>query len=275
MHSRAFAFPSNFFLVGGYTAYKPSPGRGKEQTGAGTEAACKARFISSLPSRCLPKQHVCAMLQRAKHAAESTAMPGARTHDLITVVTGVAIAPLTYTTNLALGISPELALRQTAIVVGAHLLSGIMFSPDLDLDSAIDNRWGVFYWLWRPYMWIVPHRSRLLSHGLVIPPLLRLLYFYWMIVGLLIGSAWVLGRVGIVLPNFHLVVSDAVLGTIMRHPRDTWSFLIGFITGSAAHSVADWLVTGGKHYLRRLGFEVRYNDAQHDQWRGYRRRARY
>ena len=61
-----------------------------------------------------------------------------------------------------------------------------MFSPDLDLDSAIDDRWGIFFWIWRPYMWLVPHRSRLLSHGLVIAPLLRLLYFY-LVVLLLIG----------------------------------------------------------------------------------------
>ena len=204
-------------------------------------------------------------------------MPGAHTHDAITVATGVALAPLAYTTNLALGESADSALRLTALFVGAHLLSGIMFSPDLDLDSAIDNRWGVFYWIWRPYMWAVPHRSRWLSHGLVLPPLLRLFYFFWVVVGVLIGAAWVLGQVGIALPNFHLVVSDAVLGVVTRHPREVWSFLVGFVTGSAAHSVADWLVTGGKRYLRRFGFVVRIDLADHDRWRGYsrRRRARY
>jgi len=201
-------------------------------------------------------------------------MPGAHTHDLITVVTGVAIAPLTFSTNLALGIDAQLALQQTIIVVGAHLLSGIMFSPDLDLDSAIDNRWGIFYWIWRPYMWAVPHRSRWLSHGLVFPPLLRLFYFYWVVVGVLIGGAWALGRIGVTLPNFHLVVSDAVLGVVTRHPREVWSFLVGFVTGSAAHSVADWLVTGGKRYLRRFGFVVRFDLADHDRWRGYNRRRR-
>ena len=102
-------------------------------------------------------------------------MPGARTHDIITVATGLALAPLAYSTNIALELPPELALRHAALLAGAHMLSGIMFSPDLDLDSAIDNRWGIFFWIWRPYMWAVPHRSRWLSHGLLLPPLLRLL----------------------------------------------------------------------------------------------------
>src|SRR5690349_11132870 len=126
-------------------------------------------------------------------------MPGARTHDAITVVTGLALAPITYTALVGMGQPPDTAVRNTAILVGAHLLSGIMFSPDLDLDSAIDDRWGILFWIWRPYMWAVPHRSRLLSHGLVIAPLLRLLYFYLMVVLLLIASAWLLARVGIVL----------------------------------------------------------------------------
>ncbi|HET9222698.1 MAG TPA: metal-binding protein, partial [Roseiflexaceae bacterium] len=105
-------------------------------------------------------------------------MPGARAHDLITIVSGVALAPLTYSVLSQSGVAPDVALANTAILVGAHMLSGIMFSPDLDLDSRIDDRWGIFFWIWRPYMWFVPHRHRFLSHGLVISQLLRLFYFY-------------------------------------------------------------------------------------------------
>jgi len=202
-------------------------------------------------------------------------MPGAHTHDIITVATGAGLAPLAYSINLALGLDPGQAARQTALLVSAHLISGIMFSPDLDLDGAIDDRWGIFYWIWRPYMWVVPHRSRLLSHGLVIPPLLRLLYFYWVVMGLLVGSAWALGQIGISVPNLHLRVSDAVFGLVRDYPRETWSFVIGFITGSAAHSIADWLVTGGKRYLHRLGFRVVRDYSGHDRHHiPYRRRAR-
>lgn len=203
-------------------------------------------------------------------------MPGAHTHDIITVATGIGLAPVAYSANIALGLAPELALQMSALLVGAHMLSGIMFSPDLDLDGAIDDRWGIFYWIWRPYMWVVPHRSRLLSHGLVIPPLLRLLYFYWVIMGLLIASAWALAQLGVVVSDLHIRFSDAVFGVARDHPRATWSFIFGFITGSAAHSIADWLVTGGKRYVRRAGFRIVRDYSGHDYERGYsRRRARY
>jgi len=201
-------------------------------------------------------------------------MPGARTHDVITVATGLALAPIGYAALVGIGALPDAATRGAAILVGAHMLSGIMFSPDLDIDSAIDNRWGIFFWIWRPYMWIVPHRSRLLSHGLVIAPLLRLLYFYLMVVLLLIASAWLLARVGIALPDLHIRLGAALLGLMRDHPRETQAFAVGFITGSAAHSIADWLVTGGKHYLHRMGFRVTADYSGHDSWRPRYRRAR-
>jgi uncharacterized metal-binding protein len=202
-------------------------------------------------------------------------MPGARTHDVITVITGLALAPVSYSALLGMGLGADVAIRNTAILVGAHALSGIMFSPDLDLDSAIDDRWGIFFWIWRPYMWFVPHRSRLLSHGLVIAPLLRLLYFYAVVVGLLIGGAWLLGRVGIAIPDLHIRLREALLRLAREYPRETWSFVIGFITGSAAHSIADWLVTGGKRYLRGLGFRVTVDYSGHDGWHPrYQRGAR-
>lgn len=202
-------------------------------------------------------------------------MPGAHTHDIITVVTGLALAPVAYSTNTTLALPADQALRQAALLVGAHMLSGIMFSPDLDLDGAIDDRWGIFFWIWRPYMWAVPHRSRLLSHGLVIAPLLRLLYFYWVVIAVLISGAWILGQVGFAVPQLHTRVSDAVFGVVRDYPRETWSFVVGFITGSAAHSIADWLVTGGKRYLRRLGFRVVKDYAYHDYRQTPYRRARY
>jgi uncharacterized metal-binding protein len=201
-------------------------------------------------------------------------MPGARTHDVITVATGLALAPIGYAALVGIGALPDAATRGAAILVGAHMLSGIMFSPDLDIDSAIDNRWGIFFWIWRPYMWLVPHRSRLFSHGLVIAPLLRLLYFYLMVVLLLIASAWLLAYVGIALPDLHIRLGDALLGLMHDHPRETQAFVAGFISGSAAHSIADWLVSGGKRYLRRLGFRVTIDYSGHDGWQPRYRRAR-
>jgi uncharacterized metal-binding protein len=193
-------------------------------------------------------------------------LPGARTHDVITVVTGMALVPVGYGWVLHQSHASETAAVDTTLLVGAHLLSGIMFSPDLDIDSAIDNRWGMFYWIWRPYMWIVPHRSPLLSHGLVIPPLLRLLYFFAALALLYVGLAWGLGQIGVVLPDYYAQVADYLLSLVRTRPREVLAVLIGFVTGGAAHSIADWLVTDGKHLLHGVGIQVARDYSEHDDW---------
>ncbi|NJN18356.1 MAG: metal-binding protein [Oscillochloris sp.] len=193
-------------------------------------------------------------------------MPGARTHDVITVLSGAAIAPLVQSFQTYNGIAPEIAWRNTAILVGAHLLSGIMFSPDLDLDSAIDNRWGPFYWIWRPYMHLVPHRH-FWSHSLVISPLLRLGYFYLMLVLILVGGGWLLAQVGVIVPAYHRQLTDWILGLVRSYPQQTRAFLAGFITGSAAHTIADYLVTDGKRFLAYFGIRLRRSYRNHDRYR--------
>lgn len=185
-------------------------------------------------------------------------MPNARTHDAITIVTGVALAPFSYVTLLAQGHSPAVAGGGTLLLVGAHLLSGIMFSPDLDIDSAIDDRWGPLYWIWRPYMWLTPHR-RWFSHGLILPPLLRLLYFGGVLSLLWIVVAWLFAQIGIVVPRYHVYVTRYLLALIDAYPREAWLVAFGFITGGAAHTIADWLVTSGKNILRSLGLRVPKN----------------
>jgi len=200
-------------------------------------------------------------------------MPGAQTHDAITVASGIALAPLSYVALLNLSQPPSVAAANTLLLIGGHLLSGIMFSPDLDLDSRIDNRWGIFYWIWRPYMWVVPHRN-FWSHGLVLPPLLRFLYFYLVVIGLMILMAWVSGRLGLVVPDYPARLTTALLGIWRDHPREVLAFMAGFVTGGAAHTIADWLVTGGKHFLRRMGLRVVVRYDGHDQYIRYAQRRR-
>lgn len=185
-------------------------------------------------------------------------MPNAHTHDVITVVTGVALVPLGYFSLVVQGQPAEIASVDSVLLLGAHLLSGIMFSPDLDIDSAIDNRWGIFYWIWRPYMWLTPHR-RWFSHGLILPPLLRLLYFGGVLSLISIVLAWLFAQIGIVIPQYHLYVARYLWALIETYPREAWIFALGFITGGAAHSIADWLATGGKRFLRMVGLRVPHN----------------
>jgi uncharacterized metal-binding protein len=162
-------------------------------------------------------------------------------------------------------VDPANAVLNTGLLVGAHLLSGMMFSPDLDLDSAIDDRWGAFHWIWWPYTWLIPHRH-FWSHGLIVAPLLRLVYFYGVLNLLIFAVAWVLGQAGIIVANYHERLADAILLLVQQYPNQVLIFLLGFITGSAAHTAADWLVTGGKRYLTRLGYRPRREYLYHD-WR--------
>jgi uncharacterized metal-binding protein len=200
-------------------------------------------------------------------------MPGAQTHDAITVASGIALAPLSYVALLNLSQPTQVAAANTLLLIGGHLLSGILFSPDLDLDSRIDNRWGIFYWIWRPYMWAVPHRN-FWSHGLVLPPLLRLLYFYLVVIVLLLAMAWVGGRLGLVVPDYPARLTAALLRMWRDHPHEVLAFMAGFVTGGAAHTIADWLVTSGKHYLRRLGLRVAVQYANHDRYIRHSHRGR-
>jgi uncharacterized metal-binding protein len=194
-------------------------------------------------------------------------LPNARTHDAITIVTGLALAPLTYVAVLNQPQPPGVALINTALLTGAHLLSGMMFSPDLDIDSAIDNRWGIFHWIWRPYMWLVPHRHRWLSHGLVFSPLFRLAYFAAMVTLCFFAVAWVLEQLAIIVPDYPQQTLDYLLFLVDTQPQEVFMFLLGFVTGSAAHTIADWLVTGGKRFLRMLGIRITRDYSGHDRYR--------
>lgn len=191
-------------------------------------------------------------------------MPDARTHDTITVLSGAALAPVVYLAQAP----AETALLNTGLLVGAHLLSGIMFSPDLDIDSRIDDRWGPLRWVWLPYMRIIPHRH-FWSHGLILPPVLRLLYFYAIVMLVLISVTWLLAQVGIILPAYHRQISAALINIARDHPYQTGAFIGGFITGGAAHTIADWLVTKGQRYLRLFGIRITRDYRGHDRWPSY------
>lgn len=193
-------------------------------------------------------------------------MPNARTHDLITVASGVALGPIVYHIAATILAQPyQEAMANTLWLVGAHLLSGLLFSPDLDLDSAIDNRWGVLFVLWRPYMWAVPHRH-FWSHSLIFAPLLRLAYFYFVIIGLLLFGAWGLAQIGLVVPDYATRLATQIQIITSSEPAKTLAFLIGFCTGSAAHTIADWSVTSGKRFLRSLGITINGDYRAHDRY---------
>ncbi|HEX8746434.1 MAG TPA: DUF2227 family putative metal-binding protein, partial [Pyrinomonadaceae bacterium] len=69
-------------------------------------------------------------------------MPSGKTHDAITIL----LAAPTFGAAWALTGSLALAFVATA----AMLFGGLMFGPDLDIQSKQYTRWGVFRFLWLP-----------------------------------------------------------------------------------------------------------------------------
>ena len=69
-------------------------------------------------------------------------------------------------------------------------------------------------------------------------------------------GAWILGRIGVGVPDLHVQASAWLFDMMRRNPDMVRLFILGFISGSAAHTIADWLVTGGKRYVRMAGIRL-------------------
>lgn len=95
-------------------------------------------------------------------------MPSGRTHDIITLL----LLPPTFACSWwATG-----SWRLGAVVGAATVFGGLMFGPDLDIQSRQYTRWGPLRFVWLPYKVVFRHRSRL-THGLVLGTLIRVVYF--------------------------------------------------------------------------------------------------
>ena len=99
-------------------------------------------------------------------------MPSGKTHDAITWLAAVPAA--------AAGWLVTGRVLLTAAVMGATLFGGMMFGPDLDIQSRQYTRWGPLRFIWWPYKVVFRHRSRL-THGIVLGTLVRVLYFAGML----------------------------------------------------------------------------------------------
>ncbi len=84
----------------------------------------------------------------------------------------LVLAPPTFAA--AWGLTGSLAL--SAAATAAMLFGGLMFGPDLDIQSRQYTRWGPLRFLWWPYKVVFRHRSRW-SHGIIFGTLIRVVYF--------------------------------------------------------------------------------------------------
>lgn len=163
-------------------------------------------------------------------------MPSGRTHDRITLWS------LPFVTGIVF--EQTQSGKLTLLVSGAFLFSGLMFGPDLDLYSSQYKRWGWLRWIWIPYQKLLRHRS-LLSHGLIIGTIVRLLYLAtWLgILGIIALSITTL--VGGVEWNWHLLVQSQ--RSLTLHRNEWLALFVGLELGAMSHAVSDW---GSSTYKR-------------------------
>ena len=169
-------------------------------------------------------------------------MPSGVTHDRITLWILPWVTGITY----GLTRSGDLSL----ILAGGFLFSGMMFGPDLDINSIQYKRWGIFKPIWLPYRKFMSHRS-ILSHGPIIGTCIRLLYLFLIvavtaifavaIAQLIVGFDW----------NWQVFVRDKF--TLLRNQyfRETIVFFIGLEVGAMSHSFSDWLNSYRKVRLKK------------------------
>lgn len=158
-------------------------------------------------------------------------MPSGVIHDRITIRILPWLVGMTY----GLTRSAELTL----ILSGSYLFSGMMFGPDLDINSIQYKRWGLIRGIWLPYRKFLRHRS-ILSHGLIIGTCVRLGYLFVIIAlisilvvaiaQLLFGFTW----------NWQDVALKQLI-LINKYYQETIAVGIGLEVGAMSHSISDWI----------------------------------
>ena len=167
-------------------------------------------------------------------------MPSGVVHDRITIWLLPWVVGITY----CLTRSAEMTL----IVASGYLFSGMMFGPDLDINSLQYKRWGIIRGIWLPYRKFFRHRS-LFSHGLIIGTCVRLAYLLFIVAALsIIGVA-----IAQLLFGFSWNWQDFVRAKLhllaWKYPQETTGLFIGLEIGAMSHSISDWV---NSHRKRRL-----------------------
>jgi uncharacterized metal-binding protein len=148
-------------------------------------------------------------------------VPDARTHDAV----GLATAPV-----VGAAVEAWAGGGLGLLACAAHVWGTLMLSPDLDLDSAIDNRWGPLRFVWIPYTKALPHRSVFSHSGVSV--FLRLGYLLAVFeVGLLLA-----GLAGALSPA---AVNGALWAAAQAHPYHLAAVAVGLFTSDLFHTLAD------------------------------------
>ncbi|MGF1591303.1 MAG: metal-binding protein [Pleurocapsa sp.] len=168
-------------------------------------------------------------------------MPSGVTHDRITLWILPWVAGITY----GLTNNGELTL----ILAGGCLFSGMMFGPDLDIDSIQYKRWSIIRGIWLPYRRFIRHRS-FLSHGPIIGTCVRILYLFVMIAWVSIFAVAIAQLCFGFTWNWQDFVRKQLFLLIRTYPHETIALAIGLEIGAMSHSISDWIASSRKLRLK-------------------------
>jgi uncharacterized metal-binding protein len=174
-------------------------------------------------------------------------MPSGKTHDQITFL-------LTIPTFLAAYFFTN-KVEEAILATLAMVFGGLMFGPDLDINSKQYYRWGIMRFLWWPYQKIFNHRS-MFTHGIFVGTLVRIMYFFLMIVLVTFLSVCLAeiinGRE--LNPQFLLNnITNEFIVLVKYIPTNYLiAVLIGVWLGAASHTLADVVTTTFKQIIKSL-----------------------
>lgn len=162
-------------------------------------------------------------------------MPSGKTHDAITFLILIPTFSSTFVVTKSIAVS--------LVVTFGMLFGGLMFGPDLDIQSSHYKRWGIFRFLWFPYKHCFKHRSRW-SHGLIFGSFFRVVYFFGVFTLLAFLTVYVYSvYVGGDLPNlFEISKNWTIIGEFLRAKISENLFqnlFIGIWVGAASHTFTD------------------------------------
>lgn len=90
-------------------------------------------------------------------------MPSGKTHIRINWIVLLVI-------NILLIIfSQDIQIKYLIFFNICFILTSYFISPDLDINSSVYNRWGIFRWIWYPYKELMKHRKK--SHSFIWGPI--------------------------------------------------------------------------------------------------------
>jgi uncharacterized metal-binding protein len=161
-------------------------------------------------------------------------MPSGRTHDTIAILLAAPTAAVAWFVTYD--------VAATVIAAAAELFGGLMFGPDLDIDSKPYRRWGPTRFLWLPYRGLLKHRSRL-SHGILFGTLIRVVYFL-AVISLVLGIALLVRDIYLhqmpVSPVEAFYGAERVWAVVAgTEPKYLAAAFAGLWWGAAAHTLAD------------------------------------